>query len=169
MVAVTRQWQWSETALLSGLGCFALLTGVLVYMADRDAARVLLLPGFAALGIGPLFGVLGGWLPSFVHPFTFSLFSAAALPPSRSPAYGACAAWWIVNVAFEAGQHARLSAGVAESLQLVLGRSGQTQALANFFLLGTFDVGDIVAATAGAGAAAGVLYLMHRRQTRHAH
>ena len=103
-------------AILAASGTLALALGLLVYLADRDASRSLLIPAAAALSAGPLFGELGQWLPSFVHPFAFSLFTAAARPPGSAPAYRACAGWWAVNVAFEAGQHPRVSAPLAEFL-----------------------------------------------------
>ena len=157
-----------SVAVLVGIGGFALLLGVLVYVTDRDPAHAMLLPRIAALDTGALFGVIGSSLPSFIHPFAFSLFTAAALKRAASPAYGACAAWWAVNLAFEAGQHEQLSGRLAEWLQFVFGPTWLTRALSNYFLRGTFDLGDIAAVTAGALAAAGVLALVHHQETRHA-
>jgi hypothetical protein len=141
---------------------------MLVYATDRDPIHVMLLPTIASLHTGPIFGGIDPWLPSFVHPLAFSLFTAAALQRSASPAYGACAAWWAVNIAFEVGQHVQISGRVAESVQLVLGQTWLARALSNYFLRGTFDVGDIAAATAGALTAAAVLHLVHRLESRYA-
>ena len=153
---------------LSAIGGIALALGMLVYATDRDAAHALLFPAVAALGSGPVFGAVGLWLPSFVHPFAFSLFTAAALPRSPSPAYGACAAWWLVNVAFEVAQHAQISVGLASSLQGFFGKNWLTRAVSNYWLRGSFNVGDLVAVTAGALAAAVVLFLVHRQEVPHA-
>jgi hypothetical protein len=150
------------------IGSLALAVGLLVYMTDRDAAHAMLFPAVAALDSGPVFGILGLCLPSFAHPFAFSLFTAAALPSRSAWRYCACAAWCAVNVAFEMGQHPRVNAPLAEALQGSFGPTLLTRPLANYFLRGSFDVGDIAAATAGALAAAGVLYLVHRLETRHA-
>lgn len=166
--ALVRVRRANPPAVLVGLGGFALLVGVLVYVTDRDPAHALLFPGIAALDTGALFGALGAWLPSFIHPFAFSLFTAAALKRAASPAYGACAAWWAANLAFEAGQHEQLSGYLAELLQFALGPTWLARALSNYFLRGTFDVGDIAAVTAGALAAAGVLAFVHHQETRHA-
>lgn len=160
--------RWMVPGSFSALAALALACGMLVYMTDRNAARVLLLPNMAALDAGPLFGALGQWLPSFVHPFAFSLLSAAARPRSAAPAYGVCAAWWAVNIVFEVGQHELIGAHIAEFLQRALGRTGLARTLANYFLHGTFDAGDIMAATAGALAAALVIYLFHRLEAGHA-
>jgi hypothetical protein len=116
----------------------------------------------------PLFGALGGWLPSFVHPFAFSLFTAASRPAGASPAYAACIAWWVVNVAFEIAQSRGIAAVIARNVENALGRTSVTQPLTNYLLRGTFDLGDLMAATAGALAAAGVLTFVHRRETCHA-
>lgn len=163
----------AQSLRLTALAGIALALGLLVYAADRDPARVLLFPALAALRTGPLFGAAGSWLPSFVHPFAFSLLTAAALSPATRPAYGACAAWWAVNIGFEIAQHARLSGAFAEALHGVLGPSVVTDALANYVLRGSFDPADIVAATVGALAAAGVLALLHRHHhrigSRHGH
>ena len=74
-----------------------------------------------------------------------------------------------MNVAFEVGQHPLVSVRLAELLQGGLGGLPFTQTLASYFVHGTFDPGDIVAALLGALAAAAVLRLMHRgRKENHA-
>jgi hypothetical protein len=152
----------SAPAFLVAIGSLVLAVGLLVYMTDRDATHAVLFPTIAALDTGPMFGVLGPWLPSLVHTFAFSLFTAAALPLRSMWRYGACAAWCAVNVAFEMGQHPKVNAPLAEALQGSFGPTLLTRPLANYFLRGTFDGGDIVAAIVGAIAAAAVLRLMDR-------
>jgi hypothetical protein len=154
---------------LIGLGCLALAFGVLVYLTDRDPSHASLIPAVAAFAGSHMFGGLGQWLPSFLHPFAFSLFTAAARPSSTSPSYSACWLWWAVNVIFEVAQHPDVNGAVAEGVQVLLGQTWPARLLSNYFLRGTFDVGDIVAATAGALAAAGALYFIHRLETRDAH
>ena len=117
-----------------------------------------LIPASAALAGRAIFGALGQWLPSFLHPFAFGLLTAAALPTRSTLRYGGCAAWGLVNVAFELGQHPAASAWWAESLQ----GGGVSARLAAYFVRGTFDPGDIVAAGVGALAAAAVLLLLQR-------
>ena len=151
---------WQRPAVLVAAGCFAIALGLLVYAADRPAGHALLIPAFPALTGGRLFGTLGQWLPSFVHPFAFSLFTAAALPSRATPRYGACIAWCAVNLAFEVGQHPQISGRLAKVVHDVLGQSPPAGALANYFVRGTFDVGDIAAVILGALAAAAVLRLI---------
>lgn len=149
------------------LGGAALALGLLVYLTERDPARVMLMPAVAVLSTGALFGSAGAWLPSLVHPFAFSLFSAAAMRPRPSPPYAVCAAWWAVNLGFEAAQHPRLSAPIAAALQHAGGDLAPVRMLSAYLVQGGFDSADLLASTAGALAAAAVLWLSHRRESDH--
>lgn len=150
------------TVLMWAAGALALMLGLLVYVTDRPAASAQWWPWYAAVHGGPVFGAVGAWLPSAVHAFAFSLFTAAALPRTGSPAYGACAAWWLVNVVFEVGQHPAVRGHLSTALQDALGNSALARSLSNYFLHGRFDVGDLLAATTGALAACLVLRTLHR-------
>ena len=155
-------------ARLAVVGCLALAAGTLVYLTDRDPTRAALIPAIPALaGLG-LFGGAGVWLPSFAHPFAFSLFTAALQPASRSPAYWACALWWAINVAFEIGQAPSVSAEVADMLPRFLGQTWLATTLSDYLLRGTCAVSDLVAATAGAATAAAVLRFTHPPKARDA-
>jgi len=149
---------------IAALGCLALAAGMLVYLTDRDPSRTALIPAIPVLARLGLFGGLGAWLPSFAHPFAFSLFTAAVQPARRSPAYRACAMWWAINVAFEIAQAPNVSAEVADVLPRFLGHTWLTNTLSDYLLRGTFTVADLVAATAGAAAAAAVLRFVHLRE-----
>lgn len=160
---------WGRSASIAVIGCLAFAVGLLVYLMDRDASKPALIPSVAWLAGSNVFGALGGWLPSFVHTFAFSLLTAAVLPERSVPRYGACIAWFAVNVVFEVGQHPLVSVRLAEALQGGPGGSPLTQPLASYFVHGTFDPGDIVAGLFGALAAGAVLRLMHRgREENHA-
>jgi hypothetical protein len=152
------------------LGIFALTLGLVVYLTDRDPAHAMLIPTVGTLSSRHPFGAVGGWLPTFVHALAFSLFSAAVLPPAPRPAYWACALWGGVDVAFEFGQHPLASAPLAETLQAAFGSLQPAHWLANYFVRGTFDVGDLAAAVSGSLAAALALRWMHRpTEVRDAH
>lgn len=140
--------------------------GLMVYMADRSPARVALLPALLAIGGDPLFGPLGLWLPSFVHPFAFSLLTVALRAPGARPACGACLGWWVVNVVFEFGQHPGVAPRVVEAVQALGIDERLTRPLTGYLLHGTFDVGDLGAATLGALAAAAVVRVFHRPEVR---
>jgi hypothetical protein len=149
------------TAASLVIGGLSLAAGVLVYLTDRSASPALLLPAVASRPGWHLFGVIGQWLPSFVHPLAFSLFSAALLPPLPRWQYGACAFWFMVNVAFEIGQHPQVRGPLADALRHVPGPGPVVRALENYFLRGTFDPGDLIAAALGAALAAGILRLLY--------
>ena len=139
------------------------MLGGLVYALDRGGWPLTQLAGFAGLtGLAgataaPWFGSVGGWLPSLVHPFAFSLFTAALRTSGAPPATLACAAWGLVNVLFELGAH----------LESAFGAAGGARALADFFARGRFDPADLAAAVAGAAAAAVWLRVASSRKDRH--
>ena len=148
---------------LSAMACAALMLGVLVYLADRPAGSATALPAGAwSRGAAALFGAVGAWLPSFVHPFAFALATVALRPVGGASAYRVCAAWWAVDVAFESGQQPAAAHAIAAVLQAGFGEAWPARALANYFLRGTFDRADLLAATAGALTAAWVIHLVLR-------
>ena len=138
-----------SNAVIAACALLALAAGVLVYWSDRDPARSTLIPAAAMLAGSVGFGVLGQWLPSFVHSLAFGLLTAVALPPRFMPRAAACASWAVLNIAFESGQHPRVAAAWRT-------RFGDGW-LGAYFERGTFDVGDIVAALLGAVVAIGVI------------
>ena len=142
------------------VGAGSLAVGALVYLVDRAAGSASLLPAGAWSGTGWHFGAVGAWLPSFVHPFAFSLVFAALAPTDAARAYRACAAWWAVNVVFELGQLAPAATAIAVALHAAFRDAAPARALANYFLRGTFDRADLLAATAGSLAAAGLIHLL---------
>lgn len=158
---------WRRPAGLGAIAAAALLLGLVVYLSDRPSASALLIPRFEAFGDRQLFGVVGQWLPSFLHPLAFSLLTAAALPSQTAPRYGVCMVWGLVNLGFEVGQHAATKGLLASALLEVFGRAPPARWLADYFLNGTFDIGDVIAAVLGALAAAALLGLAGYRPEQH--
>ena len=143
--------------------------GLLVYVTDRGSAHGMLLPAMSGPVGHPLFGALGQWLPSFVHPFAFSLLSAAAARPKPALSYTGCLAWCAVNLAFEVGQHRQISDHVATALHDAFGNATMVRPVSGYFTRGTFDVGDAAAVILGSLAAAAMLRWLHQGQgVRHA-
>jgi hypothetical protein len=157
----------NQAAVLIATGLVAMAVGLLVYLTDRDVSRAALIPSVAALAGSNLFGAMGQWLPSLVHPFAFGLLTAATNPSRSSAGYLACIAWWAVNVVFEVAQHPGINRSVAEAAAAVFGPSWVEHLLSSYVLRGTFDVGDLIAATAGAAGAASLLYVVHRLEVNH--
>jgi len=149
---------------LIALGSVALALGVLVYLTDRDPSRAPLVPAVSVLAGMALFGAAAAWLPSLVHPFAFSLLTAAVQPPQRPPAYWVCALWWGIDTGFELLQ----VAPVADACSAVLGAlpaNPVTGAISNYARHGTFDPADLAAIAGGALAAALVLHIFQRPET----
>lgn len=157
----------ARTATLASIALLALLAGVLVYVTDRCAASVAQGPSVAITPTVAVFGALGQWLPSFAHPFAFALLTAALLPPSSPWGYGACASWCAVNVFFEVGQHPLLSTQISDALSAGALSSPPARALANYFVLGTWDAGDIAATLLAGFAAAFVLRIVDTLSGEH--
>lgn len=139
------------TLVLLALAVLAL--GTLVYALDRTAGSAVLWPrALTRDGGAPVFGTLGGSLPSLAHAFAFSILSALVLPWRRAAQAGACIGWALVDALFEIGQHRALSGALGELLP----------PLAGYWRRGTFDPIDLAAGGVGAALA----YLLLRRFAR---
>ena len=159
---------WGRAATLASIAALALALGVLMYHTDRVTLRFPLLPTDDWLAGRQLFGAVAGSLPSFLHPFAFSLATAAAWPPGAARRYGACGGWCAINLAFEFGQHPAFKAFWAH-VRTDAGDSRLVRAVLDYFLRGTFDPRDLAAILLGALAAAAVLHVTDKRsEARHA-
>lgn len=144
--------------LLVSMAALALLLGALVYLTDRNPSHALLLPNLRVRADGVSFGAWGQWLPSFVHPLAFGLLTAACWSSAAGPRYAACLVWGLVNIAFEVGQHPSFSRLWADALLTGEASGPLMEPLARYFVWGTFDPFDIVAAVLGSLVAAFVLW-----------
>lgn len=139
---------------LALIGLAALALGTLVYLLDRPAASVYLLPNAMSLARGhhPWFGMFGGHLPEFVHVYAFILLTLAVSPwPAR--VVPICFFWWAVDSLFEIGQHPAIAPHIAATLPAWFQHIPILDNTANYFLLGTFDPGDLAAIVLGTLAA----------------
>jgi hypothetical protein len=160
VMPVARRGARLRSLLLAVIGAAALAIGVLVYLADRVAGHAAWVPHLAAFDGRHLFGILGLWLPSLVHPLAFSLFTVAILQPGALARWGACAFWGLVNVGFEVAQLPAFKPYLTEPLQGRAGDWAVTRALLNYCIHGTFDPFDVCAALLGALAAGVILSVM---------
>ena len=134
-------------------GALSLTVGLLVYLVDRPAEETYFLyrTGMAFSFHDPLpsllFGPFGANLPTFIHVFSFSLLTAGLLACQKRGCQIVILSWLLANCVFELGQKfVRISPDVFHGVP-VLENTG------NFFVNGTFDPLDLVAAMAGAAAA----------------
>lgn len=139
---------------LALLGCGVLAIGALVYVLDRPADSVHLLPNAFSLGSAhdARFGALGNHLPAFAHAYGFILLTAAVSPAFFS-VLAICVFWWAIDSLFEIGQHPAVAAHVAGALPAWLKRIPVFDNTGSYFLRGTFDPVDLMAIALGALAA----------------
>ena len=158
-----------RASILFVIACAALALGTAVYFTDRRPADAMLLAAFKGMIDGGAFGTVAQWLPSFVHPFAFSLLTAAVLRPTVILRYGACAFWCAINLGFEVGQLAAFKSRWVEALQSGAGDWLITRSALNYLFRGTFDPGDVCAVVLGALSAALVLHWIdHTSEPQHA-
>lgn len=153
---------------LIALGALAL--GTLVYLLDRPAATVYLLPQALSFARGhhPWFGALGGHLPEFVHVYAFILLTVAVSPwPGR--VWPICAFWWTVDSLFELGQHPAIAPHIAAALPAWFQHVPLLDNTANYFLRGTFDPGDLAAIALGTLVAYVTVGVIRRKEVGHVH
>ena len=139
------------------LGFVALLIGLVEYVLSRSTDSTYLGKMIGTLVGGfsfkmNIFGVFGGVLPEFLHPFAFALFTMALFPrASRKVRRMICLFWLAIELFFEMGQC--FGQQIAQHLLKVLPHRGVVDPLTNYFLNGTFDHLDVLAICVGITAA----------------
>jgi len=135
------------------VGILFLLLGSLIYVTDRDPAYVYFTRLFGIhlklSGHGTNFlGAFGLRLPTFFHVFSFSLITASLISMNKKKYFAVCTGWFLMNCCLEMGQKFKQAAtGVTPDFFDHFLFFENTRA---YFLKGTFDWLDIVAAATGA-------------------
>lgn len=130
--------------------------GVSVYLFDRPAGYLHVLPaawGGFALG-SPIFGAIGGVLPSFAHAFAFPVLTAMTLADGWARFDRVCIGWALLHGLLELGQSRTASGPIAEFLAPGVDAWPPLGRVSRYFTAGTFDFGDVIAAWLGAFAVA---------------
>jgi hypothetical protein len=144
------------------LGLFLLALGTAVYLLDRSWQHLAIAEVIPLTHApSPVFGVLGGSLPSFAHVCAFALLTAALLDGGRRLNQVICLGWLSVDVAFELGQHPTFATSVANAFPGWFRHVPILNQTPTYFLSGTFDPLDILFATLGALAAYLVIVKTH--------
>jgi hypothetical protein len=139
-------------------GAAVLLLGFALYSLVRPEPIFALPAPWHHPNVFPGLARGAGSVPTFLHVLALALLSAGAVG-GRRRAWAAPAFWAAVNVVFELGQHAYMRARFAALPELdhwLLERAR------SYFVSGTFDVADIVAACVGALTACAVIRLTTR-------
>jgi hypothetical protein len=141
--------------LMLGLG--ALMIGVMEYVLSRPVDSTCLgAAAKAATGDLPfkmgVFGIFGGTLPEFIHPFSFALITMALFPrKTRGIRAIICLFWLLVNLLFEIGQ--AFGQQISQFVPGIPAHSRLSELLANYFLRGIYDPLDLVAICLGTASA----------------
>jgi hypothetical protein len=149
------------------IGVIALFAGSLVYLVDRGPDSTYFVYSISNRislhNIVPsLFGPIGQNLPSFIHVLSFSLITAGLLSCKSKGCLIVCVAWLFSDCVFELGQKFN-----EWFLKIIPDFSSGIPILENvksFFLLGVFDVYDLVAMVIGAMTAYAVLLVTSERR-----
>ena len=133
------------------IAIIALAIGLLVYLLDRQPDRVYILSHGPSLvhGRHPLFGVMGGYLPTFVHVYAFILLTVAIAGSSNTRLLRICTLWFVIAALFECGQHPLLAPRIAAALPAWFARVPVLDNTAAYFLKGTFDLLDLLSIALG--------------------
>jgi len=141
------------------IGLTALFAGFLLYLVHRYPDTYLL----SASGLAhsphswnpPFLRTIGGFLPSFLHVFAFSLLLGGLLACRKRGCLIICCAWLFTNILFEVGQ--RYAFSMSQIIPAWFEGLFILENAKSFFLRGTFDPFDILASSAGAAVAYFVL------------
>jgi len=143
-----------QTQLLIVLGLSALMGGAAVYLLDRPVEQSFVPSAISLFALTPtVFGVVGHSLPTFAHVFAFCLLTAALLAVGKKAAITVCLGWFLVDVAFELGQHSALAPALSTLTPLWFAHLPILNQTGSYFLDGTFDPLDLLAIALGALAA----------------
>ena len=165
MIAKSRWPRIIENRIWLIAGIFMLALGALIYMTQRSPADIYFTRFFGINQklFGPGFELpcsLCNVLPAFFHVLGLSLITAAFTSGSRKQCLLICLGWFLINAVMETGQKYKDIA-----IQLTpdfFDRLPFLEATQTYFLNGTFDPLDIVAAGCGAFLA---FLLMHLVKT----
>ena len=131
----------SSTALVLGMGVYTLIRDpAMLYIGQRLGVP---LRAVSPDHCGTLTFLLGS-LPSAIHTFAFSLITAAVLGSSRYASGGACVFWAAMDCLFELLQYTHHCPSVFANSDRLLAR-----VTCAYISNGTFDVMDMVFASAG--------------------
>lgn len=148
----------------------ALLAGVMVYVSARAPGSAWFLPASWSMALPwpERLLPLAGNLPSFFHTLGFCLLLSLSAGAGRQGAAWLCGTWFVVEAAFETGQHPAVSPWLVAHLPAWMDQVWLLERSRSYFSAGVFDPLDMVAAAAGAVAALLLLFAYeHERSADH--
>jgi hypothetical protein len=145
----------AKQTALTAIAIGALCVGVMIYVFDRQPELIYFLPPELSLenGTKGLFGRVGYYLPTFIHVYAFILLTVAIAAPSISKLFPICLLWFCLDTLFEFAQFKPLAIWIGHHIPDWFSRIPFLENTQAYFLLGTFDVVDLVSIATGAFAA----------------
>jgi len=138
------------------IGSAVLLVGTLVYLIDRPPEHTYFVFKSAVdislfKTLPNLFGIIGNFLPSFVHVFAFILITAGMIACRKRGYLIICLSWLTLDVTFEFGQ--KFNTFFSSLVPEWFSRFPFLENTTNYFSRGTFDQADIASAIIGSALA----------------
>lgn len=151
-----RPLRWHNAATQVTLALLFVLLGTFVYWSIRPPGNGFLIPRLT-VGVPTAWrdwlGLVAGQLPTFAHTVAFVLLSAPFASPRRNAALRMSFLWFGIEAALEAGQAAPVATHIAALCPAWFSHVPILDHTAAYFLHGTFDPLDMLAAALGAAAA----------------
>jgi hypothetical protein len=143
----------------------ALGVGVLVYVFDRQAEFVYFLPDWLSLHTqaGSIFGSIGDYLPTFIHVYAFILLTVIVAVPAITKLIPVCLAWFTLDTLFEVAQIDAIARWIAMHTPSWFNGIPFLENTADYFLMGTFHVFDLISIAMGTLAAYLTVVFLTRR------
>lgn len=144
----------------------AIILGLCIYLFDRNPETVYFISNRFSLDreTGPFFGALGNYLPAFLHVYAFILLTVVVFAQSHRQILIICAGWLTIDSFFEVGQINFLAESIASHTSGWFAGVPFLENTANYFLMGTFDILDLLSIAAGTLAAYITINLSKERQ-----
>ena len=160
----------SPDVIRIALGISGLGLGTMIYLLDRPAELVYFMPDNHTFFTGymTVFGGLGQHLPTFLHPFSFSLITAGILA-CRSTLCTALIglSWFVIDLVFELGQAASASATLIEYIPAWFDQIIVLENTANYLHYGTYDPKDVISIAIGSLVAFLINHYLNREGCTH--
>lgn len=136
-----RKIDWQQLTL----GIIVLGVGVIIYIVDRPAAHTYFLPQNLSLysATRHVFGLLGNYLPTFLHVFAFCMMTSALLGGDMRSAWKVCSFWFCIDSLFEIGQYPSIAKKVIAILPGWFSNVPILDNTANYLTYGRFDLLDL--------------------------
>lgn len=142
------------------VGVLALVLGVSVYILDRPATQTYFIPDnlSAYVETESVFGIMGNYLPTFLHAFSLCLLTIAALKCTQRGSLLVCIFWLLIDGLFEVAQHQQVSQFIIPVIPDWFANFPILENAQNYFTHGNFDPLDLLSILIGVLGA----YLMFR-------